>query len=95
MITVLSIIAMIVVSVLVVQSIRSVKSTPTPKKEEYLALYPERIIGGRISCGCGSININGRGVPYNFWTVIVLCKSCGTILYTTEDDKKPLEAEVV
>jgi hypothetical protein len=97
MATVLFAIVGMVVLILLIQSLRQHKSTPAPNKKEYLALYPERVIGGMISCGCGSTNITAKGTPSNFDTFIIcMCKSCHKMLYTSSaDDKKPLETGAV
>lgn len=96
MTTFLFVIMGIVVVILLIQSFRQIKNTPTPKKNDYLEAHPERVIGTIISCGCGSTNITSTGTPSNFDTFIIcICKSCHTILYSTSaDDKKPLETEV-
>lgn len=72
-------------------------TTPTPRKEKYLANYPVRVVNNAIFCGCGSTNIFSTGTPSSFDAFIICtCKSCHTLLYTTSaDDKNPLEAEVV
>ena len=97
MTTPLLVIVLIIALLLMVYFVRHEKSTPTPRKDAYLAAYPDRVVNNIISCGCGSINTFATGTPSNFDTFIIcICKSCNKILYSTSaGDKKPLEAEVV
>ncbi|MEI6206079.1 MAG: hypothetical protein WCP20_04800 [Desulfuromonadales bacterium] len=88
---------LIIALISMVYLLRQEKNTPTPRKAEYLAAYPERVVNNVISCGCGSTKIFSTGTLSNFDTFIICkCKSCHKILYSTSaNDKKPLETEVV
>lgn len=97
MTTALLVIVLIIVTFSMYYLTKHENSTPTPRKESYLAMHPERVVNGLISCGCGSTDIHATGTPSNYDTFIICrCKSCNTLLYTASaGDKNPLEVEAV
>ena len=55
-----------------------------PNKSEYLILYPDRLVHGKIACGCGSTKLKHFCAPVNMGPFFYRCQECGVVLFTTD-----------
>jgi len=55
-----------------------------PHSSDYLALYPERLVHGKITCNCKSTKLKAFCTRVNADPIFYKCQDCGEVLFTAD-----------